>query len=493
MSDNKILIVEDDAIVVTAVEYVLRDENFQLGISLGNREDVLHKVKTEKPDLVLMDINLHEPVDGIELAEMIRKSSNTAIVFITAYSDRETLKRALLINAYGYLVKPIINNQLIVTIRMALHRVQIDRELFQSRQLHSLVLQSLAEAVLILGPAGTEIIDCNPAARDMFGYARRDILGKDIGMLLPDDAEVPDFSGFPADFINTAHSHANNEIEMKRMDGSRFPCAFSVSPVLDEHRKHNGYVLVIRDISEHKVIEAKEKTYKKHLQAMSVRITATEDRVRRAIARELHDQVVQNLALVKIQLRNLETEPNPDRIYDGLRNVLAVIDRTIADSRNLVFDISPPVLFEFGLSPALEWLTEKMELRHGIIFRYNGNFDEKTALRGVDNDTKMLLYRASRELLINAVKHARAGKVVVSCSVLGDVLELSVEDDGVGMEFVDFEAYSMTPGNGGYGLFSLREQISLQQGELVVAKGDMGGARVTLRIPCIRTSGEKDE
>jgi len=129
MPDEKILIVEDEAIV--AIE--IRDKLLEIGYSgvtiAYTGEEAIKIVKESIPDLVLMDINLGEGIDGIETAKKIHSSLDIPVIYLTAYSDDETLQKAKVTKPYGYITKPFNERELHIVTEIALYRHKTEKEL----------------------------------------------------------------------------------------------------------------------------------------------------------------------------------------------------------------------------------------------------------------------------------------------------------------------------------------------------------------------------
>lgn len=124
MRKARILIVEDEIIIVRGLEDALGKLGYRVcGFALSG-EDALSLVEKQKPDLILIDIFLQGHMDGIELAGTVRSHFRIPVIYITAYSDREVLERAKLTDPYGYIVKPFRDSQLKVTVELALERAR---------------------------------------------------------------------------------------------------------------------------------------------------------------------------------------------------------------------------------------------------------------------------------------------------------------------------------------------------------------------------------
>jgi len=135
MSPIKILVVEDEIIVAEDIAGRLKKMGYAVTATVPSGEEAIAKVAENPPDLVLMDIVLKGDMDGITAAEKIRINTNVPTVFLTAYADEKTLQRAKLTDPFGYLVKPFQQQDLRVTIEIALHRRDIEVKMRQALQI----------------------------------------------------------------------------------------------------------------------------------------------------------------------------------------------------------------------------------------------------------------------------------------------------------------------------------------------------------------------
>ena len=132
MAEKKILVVEDEAIVAEAIALSLKKQGYEVTAIVTNGEEAIEKAAQTQPDLVLMDIVLEGDMDGIAAAENIRTRFHIPTVFLTAYADEETLKRAKLTEPFGYIIKPFQQKDLYVTIEIALHRHELETKMRQA-------------------------------------------------------------------------------------------------------------------------------------------------------------------------------------------------------------------------------------------------------------------------------------------------------------------------------------------------------------------------
>ena len=118
--------------------------------------------------MILSDIHLKNGVDGIEVAHQICQELDIPVVFLTAYSDDDTVRRATAVNPFGYIIKPVENRELQITLEMALYKHRADKELRQTRQLLENALACIGSALVFVRSDGT-ISQLNEDARAIFG------------------------------------------------------------------------------------------------------------------------------------------------------------------------------------------------------------------------------------------------------------------------------------------------------------------------------------
>ncbi|MDY6917007.1 MAG: sensor histidine kinase, partial [Chloroflexota bacterium] len=157
-----------------------------------------------------------------------------------------------------------------------------------------------------------------------------------------------------------------------------------------------------------------------------------------------------------------------------LDEIAGLLDRAVQDTRSLTFDLSPPILYELGLGPALEWLVERVQEEHGI----RAVFEDDGKHKPLGDDARAFLFRAVRELLMNVARHAHARTVTVAVSRSNDSIRVEVTDDGVGFHVSEREWKTR-----GFGLFSIRERMTDLGGDVDVQSEPEKGTRVTLTVP----------
>ncbi len=243
-----------------------------------------------------------------------------------------------------------------------------------------------------------------------------------------------------------------------------------------------------KEIRQRKAVERELKEHRNHLEKLVEERTAdlrslahelslVEEKQRRKIATYLHDDISQTLALATVKLELLHEETSITQIKRAIEEIKEVIDETNLRTRSLTFEISPPVLYDLGLEPALEWFMEQFSEKHGIKCDFNSDGLPKP----MSNDTKVILFQSVRELLTNVAKHAQARSVRISTLRDNNTIRIQVEDDGVGFDHSILE--QKTTKNEGFGLFNLKERLRHLRGKLEVASKIGQGTSVALVAP----------
>lgn len=260
MCGESILIVEDEGVTGMLLKENLQEMGYRALAVLESGEAAVERTLDGgvRPDLILMDICLKGPMDGIDAAAAIRAELDIPIVYLTAHSDEKTLERAKQTLPYGYLVKPFHSNELHSTVRMALHKHKLEREMRENRDELRLIASAVKDA--IVASDGTDrILFWNRGAEVIFGYSEWEIYHKPLTELMPPKYRRAHENGM-ARVNETSRSALSNqvlELEGMRKDGELFPMEMSLSSWVRADRRF--FAAVIRDISERKRLEDQER------------------------------------------------------------------------------------------------------------------------------------------------------------------------------------------------------------------------------------------
>ncbi len=221
-----VLVIEDEVIIARDIQLRLKSFGFVVPPPLGSGADALKSIAEHAPDLVLMDIRIRGDIDGVETAALIRDRFGTPIVYLTSHSDEATLQRAKATGAYGFVLKPFKDRDLRIAIEVALQKHQIDRHQFERERWFATTLRAIGDAV-IATDSEQRITFMNQVAERVTGWASGDAVGKPL-------CEV---------------------VGLSTRGGARGSVDNSTVPIVDDHGKTLGGVVVFRDMTAQRRLE----------------------------------------------------------------------------------------------------------------------------------------------------------------------------------------------------------------------------------------------
>lgn len=230
------------------------------------------------------------------------------------------------------------------------------------------------------------------------------------------------------------------------------------------------------EIAERRKAEGRILAYQARLQSLAVELSTAEERQRRQIAETLHDAIGHRLAAAVMSLRGVLQE-DVDGHAPRITRACELVEQTIEHTRTLTLQLSPPILYELGLEPALEWLAEQVQGETGLAVTASVDYQAAAA---ADEEVRTLLFNAVRELLVNVVKHAQARAACIALAREGEYLRVGVTDDGVGC---DPTRAQVSAAGSGFGLFNIRERLTHLGGRFDLTSEPGRGCRVTLVAP----------
>jgi PAS domain S-box-containing protein len=285
MAKARIMVVEDEGLVAMSIQESLQGMGYDVPVVAMNGEDAVNKLLETEPDLVLMDIQLKGGASGIETARRIRQRLDVPVVFLTAFSDVDTLEQAQLTEPSGYVLKPYDEKSLHAVIQMSLLKHRRTRSVRENGWWMTAVAESMMEAVVICDPKGY-IKFANPAAEPLLGQPRSQLLEKRISEVIRLlDADSREAVTFPVSLpLLEGKSTIKANCRVVTAAGTEVPADFSSSPLRSPEGTLFGILYVFRETTER-------------------------DRVQTLVLRELEE-------LSKVQQRIL---PSRDTAVPGLR------------------------------------------------------------------------------------------------------------------------------------------------------------------------------
>jgi PAS domain S-box-containing protein len=337
---------------------------------------------------------------------------------------------------------------------------------------------------------GRHFVYANPYLSQISGYTREEILEMDIAQLIHAD--------FQALVLDRAARRQRGEpvpmhyeFVMVTKDGQERWLDLSPDAIV-----YNGQPAVIGiayDITDRKRAEQQLKEFMEHLEhlvaqrtavaehrteqlrALTVELAQAEQRERRRLAQVLHDHLQQLLVGMKFTTSTIRRRGAAD-LAGQLHKLDALVEDALKTSRDLVVDLSPPILHKGTMSQVLFWLAEWVHDKHGL--RVTVDADERANPQS--EEIRTLLFQAVRELLLNTVKHAGTKSAMVQLRNLDEKqVQVIVRDEGAGF---DPQARKEQP-TGGFGLLSLRERLEALGGHLEIDSSPGQGTQTTVTVP----------
>ncbi|MCC6395820.1 MAG: response regulator [Bacteroidetes bacterium] len=246
------MIIADDERIVAAD---LRKRMMGLGCTVvavvGSGEDAVRAALDQHPDLVLLDIGMEGAYDGITAAEKIRAEVDIPVIFVTSYSDKETLRRAKEIGPFGYILKPFDERELATTVEMALFRHHMDQKLRRSEQLYRTLIENTGEGI-IFADLDERFTFVNPSAERIFGVEPGTLRGRCFAEFTSPEV----FETIRGQTL-TRHTGLRNSytVEFTRADGEQRTLLITGTPQFDDRGKLTGTFGIFRDITETRLAE----------------------------------------------------------------------------------------------------------------------------------------------------------------------------------------------------------------------------------------------
>ncbi|ULA66176.1 MAG: Putative Response regulator [Nitrospira sp.] len=249
MAQEKILIVDDEVVVAEDIRRQLRSLGYVVVGVVASGSEAVHQAGEHRPDLILMDIKLKGPLDGIDTARTIQSRYGIPVIYLTAFSDEDTLERARHTLPLAYLIKPFVSSDLRAALELALFRQRVLRIAEQRGRWLDSVVQSMKDAVVTVDPQG-KVTLLNPAAEELTGWSQPDALGKAIQevMVFVDAQRRTPLTNPALSALQqiTASDQGRRPVLLISRQGLEHLISESATVIQDERGEPAGAVLVFR-------------------------------------------------------------------------------------------------------------------------------------------------------------------------------------------------------------------------------------------------------
>jgi PAS domain S-box-containing protein len=334
------------------------------------------------------------------------------------------------------------------------------------------IVDHASDAIISADTANT-IVMANTAAAALFGTTVERLVGSPLGRWI----EAPDGTlDDPSDYFRPGTGRAGRRatdyaVTGRRADDGRFPIEGSIS------RANDGapfYTIIMRDVSERRRVQEKLTRSHNQLRQLSAALQTIREEERTHIARELHDDLGQLLASLRMDLTLLQqadgTPADSLRLMHGMEENLLT---AIASLRRIATNLRPRALDEGGLYFALQGLRDDFVERYGVPCTL---LADEAELR-LDDGASTAIFRIVQEALTNIARHAQAHSVTMNLFRLNGELLVTIRDDGRGIRPEDMEkAQSL-------GLVGMRERVWAMGGDITISADDPPGTRLDVVLP----------
>lgn len=487
---KQILVVEDEGLIAMDLQRQLQRLGYDVPVVANSGEQAIQFARSTVFDLVLMDIHLQGTMDGIRAAEILRNEFQTPVVYTTAHSDPETLRRAKLTGPLGYLLKPIAIDNLRSTLEVSLYKHEMEHLLLVSEAWHWTTLRSIGEGIIATDTSG-ELVFLNPVAEELTGWSRMEVTGRPVTEVV---TLLDESTGKPiARSALTVGGDENGTCTLVSRTGTKTP----VEVACYENRTSDevlGTIIIVRDITARRKWEARV-TQSQRMEAIAAMAggLAHDFSSLLTIIHGYADELARNAAI---------TDQEPVRQIQQATSMATRINRQllmlsrrqsaqpeIMDLNKAVCEIQPLLSFSLGKT-----VTVSTNLGATDVFIWADPNQIKQALVNLALNAKDAMPTGGDFSIESSVIDIEPGCPAASQHRPGRYVYLQVADTGAGMKETTlehvFEPFFTTkePGAGtGLGLSIVHSTVVQSGGYISVESQPGAGTTFEILLPCLET------
>ena len=330
----------------------------------------------------------------------------------------------------------------------------------EARFRHSAIVESSDDAIISKTLDGV-ITSWNPAAQRIFGYTETEAVGHSITILIP--PELQDEEKKMLEQLKAGERIEHYETVRVAKTGNKVDVSLSISPICDSNGRIVGVCKIARDLSGRKQAE-------QSLADMTRKLIEAQEQERTRIGRELHDDINQRLAMLALELEQLQA--NPSEVQTRLQEVRKQMTELSNDVQALSHELHSSKLEYLGVVAGIKSWCREFGERQKMEIDFKNNVSSVLPL-----EIGICLFRVLQEALHNAVKHSGVKRIQVQLSERSREVHLIITDSGVGFDL------EVAMQGRGLGLTSMRERVRLLNGTLAIQSKRMGGTNIHVRVP----------
>ncbi|HML26070.1 MAG TPA: ATP-binding protein [Methanomethylovorans sp.] len=485
MKGSRILIVEDERITALDIKYRLEDSGYVVTGIASSGKAAIESAEETKPDLVLMDIMIEGDMDGAQAALHVHDRFGIPVVFLTAYADEDTLRKAKIAEPFGYILKPFEDKDLQTNIEITLYKHRVEQELREKEAWVSAILKNMADAVIATDVSGA-IRHMNPTAEILTGWKESDAVGKSLWGIFR-------ISTVNGEMITDLVPKDNEDLFLSR-EHSKVPVSITGTSIRNDRNEVIGIVYVFADVTAQK--QEKEDLLNAKLSAEAANNSKSEFLAN--MSHELRTPLTSIIGFSDILLEETFGEIN-EKQHKYLQNVSSS-GKHLLNLINSILDLSKVEAGKMQISyeyfNVSDVISEINAIAVPLALKKDISLDIRIdpMMNNIKAD-KLKFRQIMYNLTSNAIKFANhRGHVSIEGSLSGNLAQFRVKDDGIGISKTDqpniFNPFTQADSSGarryegtGLGLFLVKKFVELHGGHIWVESEPGKGSVFSFIIP----------
>jgi two-component system, NarL family, sensor histidine kinase UhpB len=468
--DLYILMLEDDPGDAELIQRFLTRSGFKLRSMIAfDKESYIRAIATDTFDVILADNSLPQFNSSEALLLLQEQGLDTPFILVTGTVSEEFAVTILHQGADDYILK---NNlsRLPSSISSArekrrnkqeklvaeFERQKAEEELRKSEEKYRLLFEGNPMSAWVIDNHQDTILAVNEAAVRHYGYSKAEFTGMPIGNILP----------------HSAGGHSGIAHHLKK-DGSLMDAEMVSTDVSYENK--SARLVLINDITLKLKAEREIEQMNRELRDLSSHLQNIREEERIQIARDIHDELGQQLTGLKMDMYVLEKQlqKGDSQLTGKFKGMMGTIDDIVKSVKRIAANLRPSLLDDFGLVPALQWQSQEVETRFGIQVLFKTNFTEGDIPAAISTG----LFRIYQEALTNAVRHANAHVINTSLTMSDNGISMDIKDDGKGMDAASGSKKKS------FGLLGIKERVFVMNGHYELHSEPGKGTHLRVSVP----------
>jgi PAS domain S-box-containing protein len=482
-----LLIVDDSEVNLFVLRAIIPQKIKVNLIQALSGDEAMEKTKGIKLALAILDVQM-PGMNGYELAIRMneeRSEDKVPVIFLTAnYINELEVFKGYDNGAVDYIYKPfnsrilmskinvfldlfnqkqtIINDAMLLR-ESANELIKVNVALKKSEEKYKSYIDNAPDGVFVTNEKG-KYVEVNIAACNITGYSKDDLLKMSVADILPEESLKNGLAHFRKAVI-TGTSKA--DLLFQHKNGTKRWWTFEAVKLAEKQ-----FLAFTKDITERKITEEKLKSSLDQLHELTQYTNEVRENERKAISRELHDDLGQALTAVKIDLGIIRQSVNDSDVVLKINKVSALVSETIKTVQRLTSQLRPEIIDDLGLEAAIEWYTKEFAIRNGVeVFL---NIDSEI---DVSPNNSLTLFRIMQESLTNIARYSKATHVEIGLNKNNTSINFTISDNGIGITEDEIKSKRS------FGIISMKERAASLGGIFDIFHKNSGGTKIKITLP----------